>query len=82
MAPSQHAFTFQKVLVIPWKRWLRHDMTEKLLTGTLNLNKTKPNQIPGMNLQMGISAKVGDIMIKVTDYSVKCISSFLKFYHK
>ena len=27
-----------KVLVIPRKRWLRPDMTEKLLTGTLNLN--------------------------------------------
>ena len=27
-------FTSQKVLVIPRKRWLRPDMTEKLLTGT------------------------------------------------
>ena len=27
-----------KVLVIPRKRWLRLDMTEKLLTGKLNLN--------------------------------------------
>ena len=25
------------------------------------------NQIPGMNLQWGISAMVGDIMIKVAD---------------
>ena len=24
----------KKVLVIPWKRWLHPDMTEKLLTGT------------------------------------------------
>ena len=30
----------KKVLVIP-RMWLRSDMTEKLLTGTLNLNKTK-----------------------------------------
>ena len=42
------------------------------------------NQIPGMNLQIGISAKVGDIMIKVADYSVKwpngcCISFFFFF---
>ena len=29
-----------KVLVIPRKRSLRPDMTEKLLTGTLNLNTT------------------------------------------
>ena len=39
------------------------------------------NQIPGMNLQMSISAKV-DIMIKIADYSVKwsnvCCVSFLK----
>ena len=31
----------KKVLVIPRKRWLRPDMTEKLLTGTLSI---KPNQ--------------------------------------
>ena len=29
-----------KVLVIPRKQWLRPDMTEKLLTGTLNLKQT------------------------------------------
>ena len=28
------------VLVIPRKRWLRPDMTEKLFTGTLSLNKS------------------------------------------
>ena len=32
---------FPKVLVIPRKRWLRPDMTEKLLTGTLNINTNK-----------------------------------------
>ena len=41
------------------------------------------NQIPGMNLQMSISAKVDDIMIKIADYSVKwsnvcCISSLFE----
>ena len=45
------------------------------------------SQIPGMNLQMSISAKVDDIIIKIADYSVKwsnvcCISSFMKFYHR
>ena len=30
-----------KVLVIPRKRWLHPDMTEKLLTGRLNLNTNK-----------------------------------------
>ena len=30
-----------KVLVIPRKRWLHPDMTEKLLTGTLSLNTNK-----------------------------------------
>ena len=38
------------------------------------------DQIPGMNLQISISAKVDNIMIKIADYSVKwsnvcCISS-------
>ena len=38
------------------------------------------DQIPGINLQIIISAKVDDIMIKIADYSVKwsnvcCISS-------
>ena len=33
-----------KVLVIPRKRWLRPDMTEKLLTGTLSLNTNKQNK--------------------------------------
>ena len=32
-----------KVLVIPRKWWLRRDKTEKLLTGTLNLNTYKQN---------------------------------------
>ena len=38
---SKNTFTPRKVLVIPRKRWLRPDMTEKLFTGTLSLNKTK-----------------------------------------
>ena len=38
---SKDTFTPQKVLVIPMKRWLRPDMTEKLFTGMLSLNKTK-----------------------------------------
>ena len=29
------------VVVIPRKRWLRPDMTEKLFTGTLSKNETK-----------------------------------------
>ena len=32
-----------KVLEIPRKRWLRPNMTEKLLTGTLSLNTNKQN---------------------------------------
>ena len=30
-----------QVLVIPRKRWLRPDITEKLFTGTLSKNETK-----------------------------------------
>ena len=33
-----------KVLVIPKKRWLCPDMTEKLFTGTLSNNETKRNK--------------------------------------
>ena len=33
---EQDTFTSQNVLVIPRKRWLRPDMTEKLFTGMLS----------------------------------------------
>ena len=36
---EQGTFTPQKVLVIPRKRWLRPNMTEKLFTGTLTINQ-------------------------------------------
>ena len=36
---EQGIFTPQKVLVIPRKRWLRPNMTEKLLSGTLRINQ-------------------------------------------
>ena len=35
---EQGTFTPQKVLVIPRKRWLRPNMTEKLFTWTLRIN--------------------------------------------
>ena len=40
---SKDTFTPRKELVLPRKRWLRPDMTEKLLIGTLSIdtNKTK-----------------------------------------
>ena len=38
---EQDTFTAQNVLVMPMKRWLGPDMTEKLLTGTKNLNPAK-----------------------------------------
>ena len=40
---SKDTFTPCKVLVIPRKRWLRPDITEKLLTGMLSINKNKQN---------------------------------------
>ena len=36
---EQGTFTSPKVLVIPRKRWLRPNMTEKLFTGTLRINQ-------------------------------------------
>ena len=38
---AEYHLKAKKVLVIPWKRWLRPDMTEKLLTGTLSPNTNK-----------------------------------------
>ena len=38
---SKDTYTPMKVLLIPRKRWLRPDMTEKLLTGPLNINTNK-----------------------------------------
>ena len=48
--PRTDTFTSQKVLVIPRKRWLHPDMTEKLFTGTLSKNETK-YQEPGAQLE-------------------------------
>ena len=41
---EQDIFTPQKVLVIPSKRWLRPDMTEKVLTGTLSKKRNENEQ--------------------------------------
>ena len=38
---SKDTFTSRKALVIPRKRWLHPNMTEKLFTGTLSFNITK-----------------------------------------
>ena len=45
---EQGFFTPQKVLVIPRKRWLRPNMTEKLFTRTLRINQPT-NQQPDMS---------------------------------
>ena len=42
--PSARDIYSPKVLVIPWNRWLRLNMTEKLFTGTLNKNQNKNKQ--------------------------------------
>ena len=42
---EQDIFTPQKVLVIPSKRWLHPNMTEKLFTGTLSIKQKKRNII-------------------------------------
>ena len=38
---EQGTFTPKKVLVIPRKRWLHPNMTEKLFTGMLRINQPK-----------------------------------------
>ena len=42
---SKDTFPPRKVLVIPRKWWLRPDMTEKLLTGTLSINTNKQTKL-------------------------------------
>ena len=42
---EQGTFTPQKVLVIPRKRWLRPNMTEKLFTGTLRIKSTNQHTV-------------------------------------
>ena len=49
---EQGAFTPLKILVIPRKRWLRSNMTEKLFTGTLRVNQPT-NHLPPIS---GISS--------------------------
>ena len=44
----------QKVLVIPKKRWLHPNMTEKLVTGTLSI---KPNEIVARKPVFGVSTR-------------------------
>ena len=54
MSLSKDTFTPQKVLVIPRKRWLCSDMTEKLFTGMLSLNKTKPKVLPADSVTVSL----------------------------
>ena len=42
---SKNTFNLRKVLVIPRKRWLRPDMTGKLLIGTLSINTNKQKNL-------------------------------------
>ena len=67
---SKDTFTPQKVLVIPRKRWLHPNMTEKLLTGMLsnNTNKqffflTKIHQLPTYSSHNKCIAKSSHISI-------------------
>ena len=54
---EQGAFTPQKVLVIPRKRWLRPNMTEKLFTGTIRINQPT-NQPTIVTTQDGCTLKL------------------------
>ena len=47
----------RKVLVIPRKRWLHPNMTEKLLTGTLSLNTNKQTNKQTVTIPIGSMGK-------------------------
>ena len=46
---EQGTFTPKKVLIIPRKRWLRPNMTEKLFTGTLRINQPTNQPYPDVS---------------------------------
>ena len=55
----------KKVLVIPRRRWLRPDMTEKLLTEALSLNPNKQTNLP--------RSMVSHIVLIVSEHELKNI---------
>ena len=67
---EQGTFTPQEVLVIPRKRWLRPNMTEKLFTGTLRINQptnledeeTSPNKHHSIAEKSTLSSQTDDSM--------------------
>ena len=69
---SKAHFTPQKVLVIPRKRWLRPNMTEKLFTGTLRINQPT-NQLSEKVFRLQI------VMLPGREYIVATLSVCLSF---
>ena len=62
---SKDTFTPRKVLVIPRKRWLRPDITEKLFTGSLSHSKPfPPSMIVQALMHVLITCKYGYDFIK------------------
>ena len=68
LCPWARHFTPRKYWLITQEWWLRPDMTEKLLTGTLSLNTT--------NQPFGFEGKIWDLIISVPDH---CLSFYLSY---
>ena len=79
---EQCTFTPQKVLVIPRKRWLRPNMTEKLFTGTLRINQ--PTNLLVLNPKCHASTKPSSVVEQAvlcrTGWSPQGFPSFLSFF--
>ena len=74
---EQDTFTFQKVLAIPKERWLRHDMTEKLLPWTYSLSQNKQNKISQKLVPVQNRQTRSSILVKISSN----IYSFIKLLH-
>ena len=66
LCPCARHFTPRSTGLFPRKRWLRPDMTEKLLTGTLSLNTNKQNYMCTSCLLMSIDKAL--FMTSVKEY--------------
>ena len=68
----------QKVLVIPRKRWIRPNMTEKLFTGTLRINQPTNQPLPKQLYVLISSFKyVHNMRTFVCDYHQSDPTTFL-----
>ena len=75
---EQGKFTPQKVLVIPRKRWLRPNMTEKLFTGALRINQPTNQNLTSIKGRNPF-ANLGKTVIHITDVDLVNDNEYISF---